>query len=201
MSSHLLLIVAILGLAYIIGSLPFGFWLVRLIKGIDLRTVGSGGTGATNVKRTAGSKLAGLTLFLDVAKGALAVYLAQLLSPPELQAVLAIAAGALAILGHSRSIFIGFKGGKSVAISLGVFLMLEPLIISQAIVLGVIIITSTRFVSLGSIIGAIVAFLLSFLLPNVSWMHQVLFGFAAAYIVWLHRANIQRLRQGSESRL
>lgn len=201
MSLHLLPIVVILGTAYVIGSLPFGFCLVKVIKGIDLRTVGSGGTGATNVKRVAGTKLAGLTLFLDVAKGALAVYLAQLFSPPELQAILAILAGGVAILGHSRSIFIGFKGGKSVAISLGVFLMLEPLIITQAIVLGVIIIAITRYVSLGSIIGAVLAFLLSLLLPNVSWMHQVLFALAATYIVWLHRGNIQRLRQGSENKL
>lgn len=201
MSPDFFKIVGTLGLAYIIGALPFGFWLVKHLKGIDLRTVGSGGTGATNVKRTAGKQLAALTLFLDVVKGALAVYIAQQFAPTSLQTLLPLAAGSLAILGHSRSIFIQFKGGKSVAVSLGVFLMLEPVIMSLAILAGVLIITLTRFVSLGSMLGAIIAFILSFIFPHVFWMHQVLFGLVAAYIIWLHRENIQRLCKGCENKL
>jgi acyl phosphate:glycerol-3-phosphate acyltransferase len=194
-------------LAYVLGALPWGFWLVKWTKGIDLRTMGSGGTGATNVKRNAGWPLALLTLALDALKGAFAVWLTGfvlttcLSTPHPAAAFWGVVAGIIAIVAHSRSVFIGFKGGKSVATSLGVFLVIEPRVMVPALAVALLTMALTRYVSLGSLMGALSCAILAFVVPDVSVVNQVVFTTVAMLLFWLHRANIQRLRQGCENKL
>ena len=152
--------------AYLLGSIPFGYLIVRSRVGADVRTIGSGGTGATNVSRSAG-KLAGvLTLILDALKGAAAIALVKIsigmpiLSQATSEAVSDAASwwlglGAVfAILGHIFPIWLGFRGGKGVATGVGVFVMLAPLVVGLAAVVFAIIVGLTRYVSLGSIVAA-----------------------------------------------
>ena len=193
-----LLTIALLSLgAYLMGSLPFGLWLVKAWKGVDVREVGSGNIGATNVYRAAGKGAAAAVLLLDATKGALPVVVAQALGVPTWALALV---GLLAILGHSKSVFLGFKGGKSVATGIGAIMAMAPL--PGLVVLGLwaAIFAVSRTVSLASI-GAAAA------LPFVLFaLHAplpvIVFGaLAALYVIVRHRANIQRLVSGTEKRL
>jgi glycerol-3-phosphate acyltransferase PlsY len=193
-------------LAYLIGSIPFGYLLVRMKLGADIRESGSGGTGATNVSRRAG-KLAGvLTLFLDAAKGALAVLLARsLLTEGALSWPLALAAFAV-IVGHIFPIWLGFRGGKGVATAVGVFLILEPLAIALSGIIFILIVVTTRYVSLGSILAAAAIPLFIWLLtrfyqPSPDGAVMLVFATAAALlIIFAHRSNLARLVKGTESK-
>ena len=192
--------------AYLIGSIPFGYLLVRLKLGADIRETGSGGTGATNVSRRAG-KLAGvLTLFLDAAKGALAVILARsLLTEGGLSWPLALAAFAV-IVGHIFPIWLGFRGGKGVATAVGVFLVLEPLAVALSGIIFILIVVTTRYVSLGSILAAAAIPLLIWLLtlfyqPSPDGAVMLVFATAAALlIIFAHRSNLARLVKGTETK-
>jgi len=183
--------------AYLLGSIPFGYLIVRRKEGADIRETGSGGTGATNVSRRAG-KLAGvLTLLLDAAKGCIAVLIAKTVSGDDW----VIAAAAIAALvGHIFPVWLSFRGGKGVATGVGIFLVLAPVALLCAGVVFVAIVLLTRFVSLGSIIAAV-------LIPVLVWVQsdsQPLLTAAivgAALIVFAHRSNIQRLVSGTESRI
>src|SRR6266851_9007252 len=141
--------------AYLLGSIPFGYLIVRLRAGADVRETGSGGTGATNVSRRAG-KLAGvLTLVLDGAKGAAAVVLASRLLTPDYGPNWFVAGAAVAtILGHCFPVWLGFRGGKGVATGVGAFLVLTPLPVVAIGILFMIVFWRTRYVSLGSITAA-----------------------------------------------
>lgn len=184
-------------LAYVLGSLPFGLWVVKALKGVDIREVGSGNIGATNVYRAAGKGAAAAVVALDIAKGALPVALALYFQLPDWAVALT---GLSAILGHSRSVFLKFTGGKSVATGVGTILAMAPL--AGAIVLAVwgALFATTRMVSLASLVAAVC-------LPAVLFGLQqplayVAYGaLAAAYVVIRHRANIQRLLAGEEKRL
>jgi acyl phosphate:glycerol-3-phosphate acyltransferase len=193
--------------AYLIGSIPFGYLLVRMKLGADIRQTGSGGTGATNVSRRAG-KLAGvLTLFLDAAKGAVAVLLARSLLTEHsgLSWPLAMAAFAV-IVGHIFPIWLGFRGGKGVATAVGVFLVLEPLAVAVSGILFILIVVTTRYVSLASILAAAAIPLFIWLLtlfyqPSPNGAVMLAFAIAAALlIIFAHRSNIARLVKGTESK-
>jgi glycerol-3-phosphate acyltransferase PlsY len=193
--------------AYLLGSIPFGYLIVRLKAGTDIRATGSGGTGATNVSRSAGKAAGVLTLILDGLKGVAAVLLARSVwsSAPEAGWWVALA-GLAALLGHIFPIWLGFRGGKGVATGVGVFLMLSPLAVAVAVIIFLIIVWSTRYVSLGSILAAISIPLFIWLqhrfLAPVSILGPLMFLaiFGTLLIVFAHRANIGRLRQGTENK-
>jgi acyl phosphate:glycerol-3-phosphate acyltransferase len=197
----------ILIIAYLLGSIPFGYLIVRAKKGADVRESGSGGTGATNVSRRAG-KLAGVvTLLLDAMKGALAVLLARWLLTDDFGINWWVAAVAvLAVLGHCFPIWLGFRGGKGVATGVGVFLSLNPLAVACAAAVFMLVVVVTRYVSLGSILAAaafpLFVWLLSQSVRPVQNLAPVMAASiaAGALIVLMHRANIGRLLRGTESR-
>jgi len=194
----------VLVIAYLIGSIPFGYLIVRTKQGGDIRQSGSGGTGATNVSRRAGKVAGVLTLLLDVAKGAAAVLIAQNVSG---SAWVKAAAAIAVIAGHIFPVWLGFRGGKGVATGVGVFLVLAPMALLCAGVVFVSIVFFTRYVSLGSIMAAA-------LIPLLVWLQNVFIEpFAdlrpllaaavvgALLIIFAHRGNIQRLARGTESQI
>jgi glycerol-3-phosphate acyltransferase PlsY len=195
-------------LAYLLGSIPFGYLLVRLRGGGDVRETGSGGTGATNVTRRAGKWAGLLTLLLDALKGAAAVLVARALMAGEVGAEWWVAAAAVAaVLGHVFPVWLRFRGGKGVATGLGVFVLLAPLALLCAVFAFVLIVWASRYVSLGSIVAAAI-------LPFAVWTlgavgeHEpggtpvvLVAAVGAALIIFMHRANIERLLQGKENKL
>jgi glycerol-3-phosphate acyltransferase PlsY len=186
--------------AYFLGSIPFGLLLGKMFGGRDVRNAGSGNIGATNVARVAGPVAGILTLSLDAAKGALAVYLAGRLS--EQSSTWMMIAGLCALVGHCYPIWLGFRGGKGVATAAGVFLVLSPLSFLGAVILFVLVVLYWRFVSLGSISAAAAMPLLIYFFwaPHHAPPYAVTFGSLAAalLIVYKHDANIQRMVQGDE---
>ena len=193
--------------AYLLGSIPFGYLIVRLRAGADVRETGSGGTGATNVSRRAG-KLAGvLTLVLDAAKGAVAVELANWLLTPDYGSNWFVAGAAVAtILGHCFPPWLGFRGGKGVATGIGAFLVLTPLAVVAVGILFTIIVWRTRYVSLGSITAAaalpVFILLQNVFVKSVPGFPSVMLAAvsAATLIIFMHRENIARLRAGTENK-
>src|SRR6478736_6804801 len=185
-------------LGYLLGSCPWGYWLVRLVKHQDIRKVGSGNIGATNVWRTYGRSLGAPVVLLDVLKGFVPAFVAvQFVSPPHLAG---IAAGAAAMLGHWRPLFLGFaKGGKMVATCGGVFFGVAVWVALSAGVVWLVVFLLVRYASVASIVAGIAlpVFAVIYGYP----LSVVLFGVAAAgAILFLHRANLGRLRAGTESR-
>jgi acyl phosphate:glycerol-3-phosphate acyltransferase len=199
---------AIVLLAYLLGSIPFGYLLVRLSVGGDVRETGSGGTGATNVTRRAGRGVGVLTLLLDLLKGVAAVLVARaLLGPGEGALWWVCAAGAAVVLGHVFPVWLRFRGGKGVATGLGVFLVLAPIATLCAILVFVIVVWLWRYVSLGSIAAASVLPLAVWALGALGVSDRApsplpaLSILGAALIVLKHRANVGRLLRGEESKL
>ena len=193
-------------IAYIAGSFPSAYLAGRLVKGIDLRTVGSGNLGATNVYRVLGFGAAMCVLLIDLAKGALPVlYLPRLLDagPPGSDRALwwALAYGIAAIAGHAKPVFLLWKGGgKGVATATGVFVVLVPSALLATVVVCMAVVWYSGFMSLGSITAAALFPLLVWFDSGVS---PVLWGalLVASFICWTHRANMVRLRNGTEPRL
>src|SRR5215470_2999379 len=146
--------VASLILAYLLGSIPFGYLIVKLRSGADIRQTGSGGTGATNVSRKAGKAAGVVTLALDALKGAAAVLVARWLTGDAGTSWVVAAAAVLAVVGHCFPVWLGFKAGKGVATGLGVFLAIVPWAVLAALLVFIVIVWRTRFVSLGSILAA-----------------------------------------------
>jgi len=182
--------------AYLIGGIPFGLIIVRLMTGADVREAGSGNIGATNVLRTTGMLAGVLTLILDAAKAWLAVWLADWLSGGN---VLWMSAAALAALaGHAWSIWLGFKGGKAVASFVGAFLYLTPLPLLAVVLLFVFIVAWTRYLSLGSIIAAGLFPVACWMILHPRWPVLVSALGAACIIVYRHRQNVVRIRAGEE---
>ncbi|MBL8213682.1 MAG: glycerol-3-phosphate 1-O-acyltransferase PlsY [Bryobacterales bacterium] len=184
-------------LAYLIGGIPFGYLVVRLRTGDDVRGLGSGNIGATNVWRTTGRLLGLATLLLDVAKGYFAVWLAARLTNADVGWMCA-AAGAV-VLGHAFPVFLKFQGGKAVASFVGVALYLTPLPLLAVMILFVVTVAVTRYISLGSIIGAGLYWLAVYLIQHPPVEVMVLAVLAGAFIIWRHKGNIQRLRAGNEN--
>jgi len=183
--------------AYLIGGIPFGYLVVKLRTGRDVRQMGSGNIGATNVLRTTGRAWGVLTLLLDVAKGWAACALMQTAAggSPAWTA----AAGVAVVLGHAFPVFLKFQGGKAVASFVGVALHLAPWALAAVAAVFVITVAATRYVSLGSILGAALFPFAVWLLyhPGPAVMSAV--AFCGAFIIWRHRSNIQRLRAGTEN--
>jgi glycerol-3-phosphate acyltransferase PlsY len=190
------MIVAVLLAAYLLGSIPTGVLLART-AGIDPRRAGSGNIGATNVARTAGGRLGLFTLVGDAVKGALAVALAHLASGT---AWLPAAAGLAAVLGHLWPVFLRFQGGKGVATTLGVFLLLSPVAILASVLAFAITARSFRYVSLASMVAA-VALALTSLLAAATSPVRVAAVVTSILILIRHRDNIRRLRAGTEPRI
>ena len=181
---------------YLLGSMPFGYWVVLLVKGEDIRKVGSGNIGATNVWRTYGRWLGIPIVLLDVAKGFVPALVGALLVG-ELTAVLA---GGAAMLGHWRPLFLRFqKGGKTVATGGGVFLGAAPLLGLIGIAVWIVVFLLSRYASLASIVAALSLPILAVGLGE-PWPIVVFGVIAAVGVVLLHRPNIARLRAGTESR-
>ena len=194
-------ILIVLVIAYIIGSIPTGYIIVKLFTGQDIRKIGSGSTGATNVKRVMGKKWFFTVMILDAIKGALPVVLAKLLTTAFAGiGLLPVLAAVAVIIGHSKSVFLKFTGGKSVASGVGTILALNWQV--GLIIAGVwaVITYFSKYVSLGSIIALTVS-------PFLMWgfkeplAYIVYCAVGAVYIIYLHRENIQRLIKGEENKV
>jgi glycerol-3-phosphate acyltransferase PlsY len=219
--------ILVIPIAYLLGSIPFGYLIVRASKRADIREIGSGGTGATNVSRRAGKGAGVLTLVLDTLKGAAAVVIAQILlglpifeaeqlGPPFHQAANSSAAienaywwvavtAIAAILGHIFPVWLGFRGGKGVATGVGVFLVLAPLAVAFAGLIFLVIVLLTRYVSLGSIVAAatipVLVLIQNYITPQVEFGPLMIAAtVGAALIIFAHRQNIARLIHRTESK-
>lgn len=182
--------------AYLLGSVPTGLLLARVFGGVDIRTKGSGNIGATNVYRTLGRKIGILTLVGDCLKGMIPVLAAKALEFPDIWIA---AVGVAAFLGHIFPVFLGFKGGKGVATALGVFLAASPLAVLAALGVFIIVLVVWRFVSLASITAAAFMPALSALIdgkPMIVAMSLCI----AAIVIFKHKDNIKRLRNGTENK-
>ena len=191
----------VLALSYLLGSVPVGYLLLQARSGVDVRDYGSGRTGMSNVLRTGGSKLALVTLVLDTAKGALAVMLARVLID---SATAEAAAGLMALVGHNWPLFLQFKGGRGILTGLGgMSVMIPP---AAAVATAAFLMTTwlSRYISLGSIVGVICGCVALLALALAGWYSTSYILYAAvggAVIIWQHRDNIQRIRDGNERRL
>ena len=191
----------IIAVAYIIGSIPTGYLIVKSKTGDDIRTIGSGSTGATNVKRVLGKKWFFIVLLLDAFKGALPVVLAKVFVSAGVSWGLAPVIAAVAvIIGHSKSCFLGFKGGKSVASGVGTILALNWVVGVIIAIVWAIITYFTKYVSVGSIIALLLSPALMYLFKApIAYVLYCALG--AVYIVYLHRENIKRLIAGNENKV
>ena len=188
-----------LPIAYLLGSIPFGYLLVRLVRKEDIRQVGSGNIGATNVLRSGAKGLGIATLLLDLLKGYIAVRLARHIAPANYD--LAVGAAVAAVLGHVFPVWLRFRGGKGVATALGVFLALVPMAALVALAVFIVIVLLTRYVSLASILAAAVMPIAGLsLAPLRTPLVIAGFLFLAVLIIVKHHANIRRLLAGTENR-
>lgn len=194
------LIIAIFG-AYLIGSIPTGYIIVKLFTGQDIRTIGSGSTGATNVKRVMGKNWFFTVMLLDAFKGALPVILAKVFATVFVSSgLIPVLCAIAAILGHSKSIFLKFSGGKSVASGVGTILALNWVVGLIIALIWSIITYISKYVSLGSIIALSLAPVIMYLAKEpIAYVLYCVLG--AVYIIYLHRENIKRLLKGEESKV
>ena len=185
--------------SYLLGSIPFGYLLVRVFHGEDVRKSGSGNIGATNVSRTS-PMLGVLTLLLDALKGTAAVWLTRLFAPSY--SITALAA-LFAVLGHMFPFWLRFRGGKGVATAMGSFAMIAPEVVLVATAIFVVVVLIFRYVSLGSIIAVAFFPLLVYEMHSYGNMPAALafMGIASLLIIAKHSQNIRRLIAGTESRL
>ncbi len=186
------------GLAYLLGAIPTSYLVARAVRGIDLRTVGSGNLGATNLYRQLGWRWAIPVGVFDLLKGTIPVVLFARWA--GVSGVPAVLLGVTAMVGHAYSVFVGFKGGKGVATGAGIVLGMAPWAFLAALVTWAVVVRATGYVSLGSIVAALV-------FPVAAWVghpeqHHLawLYALLALAVVVLHRANIQRLLRGTENR-
>jgi len=189
--------------AYLLGSIPFSYIFGKL-QGIDIRQHGSGNVGATNALRVLGTKIGVITLLLDMGKGFVAVQLARVLMPGVFEGYYVIIA-LVAITGHIFTLFLRFKGGKGVATSAGVFINLLPLPCLLTLLVFVIVVAFSKYVSLGSITAALFLFIYV-LIENIinnfgEWYYLGVVTLVAGFIIIRHKANISRLLSGKENKL
>lgn len=208
MSASIFISLALILSAYLLGSIPTGYLAGKIIKGIDIRQHGSGSTGATNVLRTVGKSAAIGVLLVDLLKGMMAVYLVKVAYfslPPELLSSngenwLVVMCSFVAVVGHSKSIWLNFSGGKSAAISLGILLAMTPVVGLGTLVVFLSVLGIFRIVSLSSVSAAIAVNILMYIAnPTIPYLTFALV--AGIYVVIRHRSNIQRLMAGTEPRI
>ena len=189
---QILLIIA----AYFIGAIPFAYIIVKLVKNIDIRTVGSGNAGATNAARVLG-KLDFISVFiLDALKGFLPVFISYYFYG---ETVITLVVAAVVVLGHTYTVFLGFKGGKGVATGAGIFLALAPIEIGIALIVFIIVFLATKMVSAGSILGSL-ALLISVCIMSSWFALKVLTAVIVFFVIFKHRSNIVRILKGEENR-
>ena len=208
MSISWILIISLVLIAYFLGSIPTGYLLALALKGIDIREYGSGSTGATNVLRTVGKGAAIAVLLIDMLKGSLAIYLVRFsysyfdssLLPVNGLDWLIVTCALLAVLGHSKSVWLKFSGGKSAAISLGILLTINIWLGLSTLAVFVTVLAISKIVSLSSISAAIAVNIVMFaLIPSLPY---ILFAFIAAiYVIFRHSSNIKRMIEGTEPRI
>jgi acyl phosphate:glycerol-3-phosphate acyltransferase len=198
--------------AYLLGSIPFGYLLVKTFRGEDIRLSGSGNIGATNVARSGAKGLGAATLLLDMLKGLLAVWLAAVLARSKFNPCVAMGgfycdstrlmatAALFAVLGHIFPVWLKFKGGKGVATALGVFALLFPLAVLVSLAIFIIVLVLTRYVSLGSILAALAFPVAAYFLYHPDWTSLALAAAVSAAVILKHHQNIGRLLAGTESR-
>lgn len=190
-----------LPVAYLIGSVPWGFLITHGAKGLDIRQYGSGSIGASNVLRTAGGAMAAVALVLDLSKGMLAVFLARAVADTQIAEV---STGLAVLLGHNWSIFLGFHGGRGIVPGLGGLLIMSPISGGLALAVFVPVTLLTRYLSLGSVcavVGGFLAMLVLVLVDNTSATYLLYTGLGGTIIIWQHRGNIQRIVARTERRL
>ena len=180
---------------YLLGSLPFGYWAGRL-KGVDLRTVGSGNTGGTNAVRVLGPKVGVPVIVLDIAKGAVAARLGGEIGGADA----AVLASVAAVLGHAFPFWLRFRGGKAVATGAGTMLALVPWIGVTVFIIWIVVGLVTRYVSVASIVAAF-SYSVLCVISGQPWAITAYTFVAALFVLWRHRENVARLRAGTENRL
>lgn len=183
-------------LCYLIGSVPFSYIFSRIFGGVDIRSKGSGNVGATNVLRNLGVKAALLALIGDLLKGFIATWIAFTWGGP----ILIFLCPAAAMIGHCYPLFLNFKGGKAVATAGGIVLYINPLIFIILLLIFAVVIFLSRYVSLGSLIVALSLPIIAMLF-NHNIEIIILFFFAASLVIYKHKENIDRLRNGTESKI
>ena len=182
---------------YLAGSLPFGYWLVRWRRGVDIRSVGSGNIGATNVWRTFGARLGITVVLLDTLKGFVPALVGTLVAGP----LWGVLAGGAAMLGHSRPVFLRFaRGGKMVATCGGAFLGVAPIVGGIGAAVWILVFAACRYASVASITAALSLPLIALGLDE-PWPVIAFAALAAVAVLFLHRANIRRLRMGTETKM
>lgn len=192
-------------LAYILGSIPTAVWVGKIFYGVDVRNEGSGNAGATNTIRVLGVKAGIPVIVVDILKGFFAVWLMHYFVPadwnPDNIIYANIAAGLLAVVGHTLPVFAGFRGGKGVATLLGMGIALYGWPVLISVIIFVLVVSISRYVSLGSLLAGI-----AFPLIVIFYFHEnnvglvVLSIFVAAFLIWTHRKNIGRLMKGNENK-
>ena len=182
-------------LGYLLGSLPFGYWAGRL-RGIDLRTVGSGNTGGTNAVRVLGPRVGIPVIVLDIAKGAAAAWVGDQIGGADI----AVLASVAAVLGHAFPFWLRFRGGKAVATGAGTMLALVPWIGVTVFFIWIVVGLLTRYVSVASIVAAF-SYSVLCVISGQPWAITAYTFVAAVFVLWRHRENIARLRAGTENRL
>ncbi len=193
--------VAVVIFSYLVGSLSWGYMLLRWRSGVDVRNFGSGRTGMSNVLRTGGGKAAAAVFALDVAKGLVVVIVARQVADTHLAEV---AAALVALVGHNWPVFLGFRGGRGILTALGGLSMMTPVPAGVATATFLVTALGSRYISLGSIVGVLAGAASLVGLALAGWYsstYMYFAGGAAAMIIWQHRDNIQRLINGSERRL
>lgn len=201
MTNILLVASAVLLVAYLIGSISTGYLIVKAKTGQDIRTVGSGSTGATNVKRVLGKKWFFIVLLLDAFKGALPVILATIFAGKSYGGIYPVLASIAVIVGHSKPVFLQFKGGKSVASGVGTILALNWQVGLLIALVWAMITYFSKYVSLGSVIAlGLSPFIMHFVgHAPIAYVGYCVLG--AVYIIYLHRENIARLIKGEENKV
>ncbi|MBC2150644.1 glycerol-3-phosphate 1-O-acyltransferase PlsY [Listeria innocua] len=185
-------------LAYVIGSIPSGLWIGKSFYKKDIRDFGSGNLGATNSFRVLGVKAGSIVTVMDILKGTVATLL-PFFFQLNVNHHFWLLTGAFAIIGHSFPLFAGFRGGKAVATSAGVILAYAPLLFVAALVVFLLTLKISKYVSLSSMIGALAALIISFFMGD--WILIILVACIALFVIWRHRANITRIRNGEEPKI
>ncbi|TVM00099.1 MAG: acyl-phosphate glycerol 3-phosphate acyltransferase [Candidatus Brocadia sp. WS118] len=192
-------------ISYFIGSIPFGFLIARMVKGIDIRKVGSGNPGATNVTRIMGKPYGILVFILDMLKGFLPVFIFNRYFAGNEHSPSLILCGVGVICGHAFPVFLSFKGGKAVATGCGVFLWLAPLPLMISVAAWLLTVAISRYISLGSILSSIVLVICILVLgkdPFGQGLYLTIFSiFISALLIIRHKSNIRRLLNGTENKI